>query len=365
MDNFMIISLIKLYLTIFSQFDTSFAAFNQVQMMHPGSLPSPVAQLSISYTNNAANISWINGGSAAAGYLIVRGADNTPPAFVPVNGTTYTVGSNGADYIVFTGISTSFTDNYVGNRIMSSYYHVYAFDSDKNYSARTQASVGLARPALDNISNQAIARFQTMTPIDVNDQGDDLDNKSAAISYQCYFDNAVDNSVIESVASICSSVNLPGSVVFNQTTGTLSGYTPDTFVSREFKIRGCDSLNNCDTKYFKIDLSTTCAGTIYRGYCMYCGTPSQSCTTVCSTHGGWDSVPTKDLFGSGGTNADCTTAINTVCNVSYTFNSTASVAHGCFVDASSKKSPAIKRGTATTTADAATTDYHRLCGCNS
>ena len=51
-----------------------------------------------------------------------------------------------------------------------------------------------------------------------------------------------------------------------------------------------------------------CGGVLVGGFCWYLGTSNamggQSCTTVCATHGGYDSA-TETYAGSAGTNANC------------------------------------------------------------
>ena len=55
--------------------------------------------------------------------------------------------------------------------------------------------------------------------------------------------------------------------------------------------------------------ASSCSGTVVSGYCWYYGGSSQSCTSVCSSHGGYD-VATKDYAGSGGTTTTCSEVLS-------------------------------------------------------
>jgi hypothetical protein len=54
---------------------------------------------------------------------------------------------------------------------------------------------------------------------------------------------------------------------------------------------------------------TSCAGSLVGGSCWYYGSTSDSCTTVCSIHGGYNSA-TQAYAGSGGSDLNCTAVMN-------------------------------------------------------
>jgi CRISPR/Cas system CMR-associated protein Cmr5 small subunit len=64
--------------------------------------------------------------STAAGYIVVR-KTGTAPSFVPVDGTSYSVGAQGSDEIVYVGSLTSATD-YAVTDALSYYYTIYAYN---------------------------------------------------------------------------------------------------------------------------------------------------------------------------------------------------------------------------------------------
>lgn len=54
--------------------------------------------------------------------------------------------------------------------------------------------------------------------------------------------------------------------------------------------------------------AASCAGTLVGGYCWYYGTSGGSCTTACSTHGGYNSA-TQTYAGDLGSDANCNAVI--------------------------------------------------------
>ncbi|MCB0376940.1 MAG: hypothetical protein KDD33_00480 [Bdellovibrionales bacterium] len=106
----------------------------------------------------------------------------------------------------------------------------------------------------------------------------------------------------------------------------------------------------------------TCAGTLYGGYCWYHGSSNQSCTTVCSTHGGYNSA-TLTYAGSSGSNTNCQNVMNAMgADGSTVFSSNWGLGLGCFnsTDASGTR----YRDSAATTAAGQSAAALRACACN-
>lgn len=80
--------------------------------------------------------SWSSTG--ATGYLLVRGAANAAPSFSPSNGTTYSVGSQGSDQIVYRGTDTSITESSLTDSSVYT-YALYSYDATSNYSVLARA----------------------------------------------------------------------------------------------------------------------------------------------------------------------------------------------------------------------------------
>ncbi len=59
------------------------------------------------------------------------------------------------------------------------------------------------------------------------------------------------------------------------------------------------------------DTDADCDGVLEGGACWYLGDPGQDCTTVCSSHGGYDEA-TVFHAGSGGTIANCTAVLSSL-----------------------------------------------------
>ena len=86
------------------------------------------------------DLSWTNPGASFAGALVVRGpAGGAAPAFVPVDGTTYTTGPQGADTVISVGNVSSASDT--GLAAGTSYaYRIYAYSTCRNYSTALATS---------------------------------------------------------------------------------------------------------------------------------------------------------------------------------------------------------------------------------
>ena len=103
--------------------------------VYGGQPDSPIGFSTTGPSGTQINLSW---SGSASGYLLVFRAGSAV-SFTPVDGTTYTTGSEGSDQIIYVGTSTSYshTELTVG---ATYYYSLYAYNSSKNYSAAVTAS---------------------------------------------------------------------------------------------------------------------------------------------------------------------------------------------------------------------------------
>ena len=101
-----------------------------------------------------------NASATAQKYLVVRKA-NTAPTFVPVDGTVYTTGAQGADQIVYVGLDTTFVD--LNMTAGSYFYAVYAYNLSTTVTKYLTASplVGSTKLTLDNSLSLSAAAGQT------------------------------------------------------------------------------------------------------------------------------------------------------------------------------------------------------------
>ncbi|MCU0663683.1 MAG: hypothetical protein MUC50_15310 [Myxococcota bacterium] len=107
--------------------------------------------------------------------------------------------------------------------------------------------------------------------------------------------------------------------------------------------------------------ASTCAGYVYDLGCWYYGTAGQSCTTVCSTHGG-DSTETVTA-GSSGTDAKCNAILTGLgaLGSSITAGYPNSVGVGCIYDTTLAKRYRVT--TPATTTSATYASARRACAC--
>ncbi|MCB0376941.1 MAG: hypothetical protein KDD33_00485 [Bdellovibrionales bacterium] len=105
----------------------------------------------------------------------------------------------------------------------------------------------------------------------------------------------------------------------------------------------------------------TCGGILVGGYCWYYGSNNQSCTTVCSTHGGYNSG-TLSYAGSDGLLANCQNVLNALgAGTGSTTGLNWGMNLGCFVIPDTN---ARYRDTSATTAGGAYSIGNRACACN-
>lgn len=109
-----------------------------------------------------------------------------------------------------------------------------------------------ASPVIDAIADQVIAEGDSITPIDANDSGDDLDADAEPITYTCFYDNSINGSVSSTIP--CSTI---AGILFNSSTGEFTWTTINTQAKDyEFKITGTDGLTT-DDEFFSITVTPT------------------------------------------------------------------------------------------------------------
>jgi hypothetical protein len=130
----------------------------------------------------------------------------------------------------------------------------------------------------------------------------------------------------------------------------------------------CNRDSDCISGYECNDnvCEDECAGKEYAGYCWYLGGKGQSCTTVCSSHGGYHNA-TRDYAGWPGGNpgGNCITLLDVVSapySTTYYTNQVYHWALGCFFD--DWDNTRYYNNTVTTTSGASEQDSWRVCACN-
>jgi hypothetical protein len=103
----------------------------------------------------------------------------------------------------------------------------------------------------------------------------------------------------------------------------------------------------------------SCGGTMVGGYCWYLGAASASCTTTCSSHGGYNDAGTRGYAGSDGTDAQCGAVASAVNGKTFYMSAPGTAPIGCCY-----ASGVALRVTDPTTAAASISTYQRYCACN-
>jgi hypothetical protein len=171
--------------------------------------------------------------------------------------------------------------------------------------------------------------------------------------------NSISHSFVRGVIGLPATTAVRLDYIVNTSTG-------DTF-------NGGHPANSGDVETYttasimKIGIATTdlsgnfkppCAGLLIGGSCWYYGAANQSCTTVCSTHGGYQEGGSRYYGGSNGTNANCQTVLDGLGAGGTGAPSAQANAYGCHVNGTTRR-----RGTNATTEASVTGTVRRACSC--
>ena len=171
------------------------------------------------------------------------------------------------------------------------------------------------------------------------------------------------------VTSFSVSPSLPSGLSIHSTTGELSGTPTAITAATNYIVTATNSGGDAfDTLNIEVVGAAPCAGTRVGGFCWYFGSNNQSCTDVCSTHGGYHSA-TQTYAGSGGNNTQCgdvMTALSIISPTPVTATGSGTYAGmGCASDYSNNAFTI--RSTATTTEGASSNGQsefvRRACAC--
>nr|WP_281721901.1 hypothetical protein [Nitrosomonas nitrosa] len=106
----------------------------------------------------------------------------------------------------------------------------------------------------------------------------------------------------------------------------------------------------------------TCAGKVVGTYCWYLGAPNQSCTTVCSTHGGYNEA-TRTYAGDTGTLNNCRDVLDALGATTWNMQDWTDIIQGLGCHVNSNVNP--RRITNKATSEGAAQMYDsRACACN-
>ena len=117
----------------------------------------------------------------------------------------------------------------------------------------------------------------------------------------------------------------------------------------------------------QVEAPSQCDGTVFSNFCWWLGNNNESCTAVCSDHGGVNANGTANFAGSGGSNTNCGNVMSAL-NLDTgnppnpTPVSNAAGALGCASDFGG--SAFTVRYTSATDAGATGSDIRRACACN-
>jgi pectin methylesterase-like acyl-CoA thioesterase len=123
----------------------------------PDPVTSPVA--SLDYSDNSITLSWQapSSGVDGGGYMVVRSAGTTPP--VPNTKGVYVAGNKiGADTVLYTGSSNSFTDTDLVQGITYNYF-IYTADKAFNYSSAVLQTAALTSNSPEIITSGTLNNF--------------------------------------------------------------------------------------------------------------------------------------------------------------------------------------------------------------
>lgn len=120
-------------------------------------------------------------------------------------------------------------------------------------------------------------------------------------------------------------------------------------------------LNAFDNRNIFVHPVSSCTGggSEIGGACWYMGAAGESCTTVCSSRGGYNSA-TGTFAGSSGSDVNCEAVLNALSAPAGAIGSAGNDG-GCYFATSKSQR---KRGTTSTTAGFSDAGMDRACACN-
>jgi hypothetical protein len=314
----------------------------------------------------AANMSNVTAGNVKDGVVIAGITGDYPSSTYPLTGASATADLDSATFNAKVKASTSFEYwNSAGTRQTGAGdvdIDATKIKSGVNVFGTTGTYAFSNNPP--DLSPGTTKTFTTATTITSFDSGidgsDDLDVDGDAITYTCTFDTDQDWAVKPN-GTLCSTANLANGTgfSFNTSTGVISGWVPASATSYDFLITGCDEFYACDSVVFKIVVEAGCAGDLVGGYCWYLGGSGDSCTTVCSSHGGYNAA-TASYAGSSGSNANCQAVAAAVSPGTWLGECSSPDGSGCGKDMFGK----VCRETNYATTSDATVTGNRFCACN-
>ena len=89
------------------------------------------ATLTLTPGTTAINVAWTSTG--ATGYMLVRGPTNSEATFVPTDGTSYAVGAQGSDSILYVGTSLTY-DNTSLTDGSTYFYNLYSYNANDEFT---------------------------------------------------------------------------------------------------------------------------------------------------------------------------------------------------------------------------------------
>lgn len=105
---------------------------------------------------------------------------------------------------------------------------------------------------------------------------------------------------------------LPAGITFSTSTGAIGGTPTMASAATNYTVTASNTAGN-DTVVISVTVNgtVTCdaGAAIVGGNCWYFGANNQSCDTVCSTHGGYNSA-TESFAGSGGSDGNCVAVLD-------------------------------------------------------
>lgn len=176
--------------------------------------------------------------------------------------------------------------------------------------------------------------------------------------------------VVGQVTSYAILPALPSGLSFNSGSGAISGTPSATSAANNYTVTASNAFGQAQVVFnLQVVAATACDGNVVGGFCWWLGANGESCTTVCSLHGGYNSG-TQTYAGSGGNNTQCGSVASALVAqgllnptpVAAAANIAGVGGLGCASDYSSTAT--TYRITTSTTAAAAQGSTRRMCACN-
>jgi hypothetical protein len=208
--------------------------------------------------------------------LIVR--STSPVSFIPVNGTSYVLGAQGSDQIVYNGPLRTFTDSGLINGT-TYYYSVFNVSATNNYSLASKTIAVpelLHRPTSVTVSTASPTQYNLAWTVEVG---------GTQTAYLLVYRNGSAPTFVPSQGTPYSPGSVTGGTILQNANALSYSHSGRTAGQTEYYQIWAVGAGNSYSLYGTSATYSGCSGLVKHGSCFFLSEVSADCNTTCSAKG--------------------------------------------------------------------------------